>query len=447
MASFISKQSSLLKQIFSRNMLICIFTGFSSGLPLYILVSLLPVWLKKEGVDLKTLGFFTLVTLPFTWKFLWSPFMDRFVPPFLGRRRGWMLITQLLLLISLGLFGFLDPQTNLGLQTIAALAALVAFFSASQDIVLDAFRREILPDEELGLGNSIHVNAYRIAGLVPGSLSLILADHFDWQTVFMITALFMLPGLFLTLVLSTEPKIALKKHRSLKENVIEPFQEFFGRKGLWQALGILAFIFLYKLGDSMATALISPFYLDMGFSMTQIGLVVKNASLWPMVVASIFGGVVMLKIGINRALWLFGVVQITTILGFAWLAHLGPFTEVDSFALFALTIVVAAEYIGIGLGTAAFVAFMARETNPLYTATQLALFTSLAALPRATFNSFAGVLIQSMGYYDYFWFCFLLAIPGMLCLYWVAPWNAELNTESMAEFKKEDEKIIKPKNN
>ncbi|WP_406812590.1 AmpG family muropeptide MFS transporter [Histophilus somni] len=423
------KSNSILQQIFSRNMLICVFTGFSSGLPFYIIISLLPLWLRKERVDLETLGYFTATTLPFTWKFLWSPLLDRFIPPFLGRRRGWLLISQILLLISLALFGFLQPSSSFNLQLIAGIAVLVSFFSASQDIVLDAYRREILSDRELGLGNSIHVNAYRIAGLVPGSLSLILADYLPWKTVFLITALFMLPGIFMTLFLSKEPQIQLKNDRTLKENVIEPFKEFFTRKGTSSALGILAFIFLYKIGDSMATALISPFYLDMGYNMTQIGIVVKNSSLWPMLIASIVGGVIMLKIGINRALWLFGVVQIVTILGFAWLAKLGPFQEIDNFALISLSLVVAAEYIGIGLGTSAFVAFMARETNPLYTATQLALFTSFAALPRVTFNTQAGVLINYLGYYDYFWFCFWLAIPGMLCLFWVAPWNSKEDTQ------------------
>lgn len=415
--------SRLFSQIFSRNMLICIFTGFSSGLPFYIIISLLPLWMRSEKVDLETLGYFTVVTLPFSWKFLWAPLLDRFVPPFLGRRRGWMLISQVLLIASLASFAFLNPHSQFGLLLIAAMATLVSFFSASQDIVLDAYRREILPDNELGLGNSIHVNAYRVAGLIPGSLSLILVDYVDWKITFIVTALFMLPGIFMTLFLSHEPKIELKQQRTLKENVVEPFKEFFGRKGVLSALGILSFIFLYKLGDSMATALISPFYLDMGFSMTQIGVVVKNASLWPMIIAGIVGGIIMLKIGINRALWLFGFVQIITILGFAWLAKLGPFEQVDTFALFALTLVVVAEYIGIGLGTSAFVAFMARETNPLYTATQLALFTSLSALPRATLNTQSGALIQYFGYYDYFWFCFWLAVPGMLCLFWVAPWR------------------------
>lgn len=416
-------QQSLISQIFSRNMLICLFTGFSSGLPLYIIVSLLPVWLRSEQVDLETLGYFTAVTLPFTWKFLWSPLLDRYVPPFLGRRRGWMLISQVLLIVSLALFGFISPTDQQGLTIIAALAVLCSFFSANQDIVLDAFRREILSDAELGLGNSIHVNAYRISGLIPGSLSLILSDYMDWQSVFIITALFMLPGILMTLFLAKEPQISVNPNRSLRDYILKPFSEFFQRKGVASALMILAFIFLYKLGDSMATALISPFYLDMGYSRSDIGIIAKNASLWPMVAASIVGGIVMIKIGINRALWLFGFVQIVTILGFAWLAHHGRFEQIGLYEKVALSLVIAAEYIGVGLGTAAFVAFMARETNPLYTATQLALFTSLSALPRATLNTQAGAWINALGYYDYFWLCFWLAVPGMLCLFWVAPWN------------------------
>lgn len=417
-----SSSPSLIRQIFSRNMLICVFTGFSSGLPLYILVSLIPIWLRNQHIDLATIGLLTLTSLPYTWKFLWSPFLDRFSLP-LGRRRGWILVSQLGLILSLASFGFLQPTKTEHLTLVAILASLTAFLSATQDIVLDAYRREILTDNELGLGNSIHVNAYRIAGLIPGSLSLILSDHLPWDRVFIITALFMLPGIFMTLCLAKEPQVALRPNRTLRETVLEPFQEFFHRKGIMSALGILAFIFLYKLGDSMATALISPFYLDMGFSNTDIGIVVKNASLWPMIIAGIIGGIIMLKIGINKALWLFGLVQIITILGFAWLASHGRFEQINSYALISLTVVVAAEYIGIGLGTAAFVAFMARETNPIYTATQLALFTSLAALPRSLFNSQAGILIDYFGYYHYFWFCFWLAVPGMLCLIWVAPWR------------------------
>lgn len=412
--------TSLMQQIFSRNMLICVFTGFSSGLPLYILVSLIPYWLRTEHIDLKTIGLFTLIGLPYTWKFLWSPALDRFVLPFLGRRRGWTLILQLLLVLSLAGFAWLEPQQNI--STIAALATIVAFFSASQDIVLDAYRREILTDQELGLGNSIHVNAYRLAGLIPGSLSIFLTAYYSWQTVFIITALFMLPGILATLLIAREPQVTVQS-RSLKDNIINPFVEFYQRKGAKGMLTVLAFMCLYKLGDTMATALMTPFYVDMGYSSLDIALVAKNAGLWPMIIASLVGGIIMLKIGINRALWLFGFVQIITILGFAWLASFGKFTHIGTFELIALAIVVGGEYIGVGLGTSAFVAFMARETNPLYTATQLALFTSLAALPRSLISSSAGWLIEQLGYYHFYWLCFMLAIPGMLCLFWVAPYK------------------------
>src|SRR6266581_207181 len=304
--------------LFNRRMLICVFTGFSSGLPLYLLINLLPAWLRVEHVDLTAIGLFALVRFPFTWKFVWSPLVDRYALPVLGRRRGWMLLTQLLLFLSIPIFGTLQPQLNL--WTIAYLATAVAFFSATQDIVLDAYRREILPDAELGLGNSIHVQAYRISSLIPGALALILADHLPWRSVFAITALFMLPGVATTLLVR-EPSMAQPPPRTLGRAIIEPFQEFMARHGVREALLILAFIFLYKLGDSMATALATPFYLDMGFTKSEIGLIAKNAALWPSVVGGLLGGLWMVKIGINRALWLFGIVQLTSILGFAWLAY------------------------------------------------------------------------------------------------------------------------------
>jgi PAT family beta-lactamase induction signal transducer AmpG len=398
----------------NRRMLICIFTGFSSGLPLYILISLLPAWLRSEGVDLKSIGLFALIGLPFTWKFLWAPLFDRYIPP-LGRRRGWLLITQIALLLSIPVFGSLNPKLNL--WTIAYLATVVAFFSASQDIVLDAYRRELLPDVELGIGNAVHVNAYKIAGLVPGSLSLVLADHLPWSAVFTITALFMLPGLIMTILVS-EPQLKQGAPKTLQQAIVEPFHEFITRNG-WQSAGmILAFIFFYKLGDSMATALATPFYLDMGFSKTEIGLVAKNAGLWPSVIGGLLGGAWMVKLGINRALWIFGVVQMLAILGFAWLAVVGH-------SLFWLAVVIGVEAFGVGLGTAAFVAYIAHTTHPLYTATQFALFTSLAAVPRTFANAATGWLVESMGWVMFFLFCFVIALPGMLLLIKVAPWNGD----------------------
>ena len=402
----------------NKRMVICIFTGFSSGLPLYILISLLPAWLRSEGVNLKAIGLFALINLPFTWKFLWAPLFDRYIPP-LGRRRGWLLITQLLVLISIPIFGAFNPK--LDIWTIAYLASIVAFFSASQDIVLDAYRRELLLDTELGLGNVVHVNAYKIAGLVPGSLSLILADFLPWHSVFMITALFMLPGLAMTIFVK-EPALKTGAPRTLRAAVTEPFQEFMSRHGWQSALLVLAFIFFYKLGDSMATALATPFYLDMGFSKTEIGLIAKNAGLWPSVIGGLLGGVWMVKLGINRALWIFGTVQMLAILGFAWLAVMGH-------DLLVLGIVIGTEAFGVGLGTAAFVAYIAYTTHPLYTATQFALFTSLAAVPRTFANAATGYLVEDLGWRNFFIFCFLAAIPGMLLLFKVAPWNAQPNSE------------------
>lgn len=419
-------QSSTLRQIFSRNMLICIFTGFTSGLPLYFLINLIPAWLRSEHIDLKTIGLMALIGLPFTWKFIWSPVMDAVRLPFLGRRRGWMLVTQISLLLALAAYAFLNPHQHL--PVIIGLSAVVAFFSASQDIVLDAFRREILPDEELGLGNSIHVNAYRIAALVPGSLSLILADRMPWGNVFIITALFMLPGLLMTLFLAKEPDLPPAAPRTLVQTVVEPFQEFFSRKGTKQAALVLLFIFLYKLGDSMATSLATPFYLDMGFSKTDIGLIAKNAGLWPAVIAGILGGIWMLKLGINKALWLFGVVQVVTILGFVWLAGFGRFDTITLTEQMMLAGVIGAEAVGVGLGTAAFVSYMARETNPAFTATQLALFTSLSAVPRTFINATTGYLIEWLGYVHFFWLCFILALPGMFLLLKVAPWGGDKPT-------------------
>jgi PAT family beta-lactamase induction signal transducer AmpG len=325
-----------------------------------------------------------------------------------------MLVSQVLLLVSIAALGTLDPQQQL--WPIAWLCLGIAFLSATQDIVLDAYRRQILPDNELGLGNSIHVNAYRIAGLVPGSLSLILADNMAWDTVFIITASFMSVGILLTLSIQEPPGVP-NSPRSIKDAVVAPFAEFFSRQGTQQALLILAFMLLYKLGDSMATALATPFYLDMGYSKTEIGLVAKQAALWPVIIGGMLGGVLMLKIGINRALWLFGFVQIISILGFAVLARIGE-------GLWLLGLVIGFEYLGVGLGTAAFVAFIARTTNPAFAATQLALFTALTAIPRTVASAATGIIVDTMGWESFFYLCTLMAIPGMLLLVKVAPWHS-----------------------
>jgi MFS transporter, PAT family, beta-lactamase induction signal transducer AmpG len=407
------------QQLFTRRMLICVFTGFASGLPLYLLLNLVPAWLRTEHIDLKVIGAFALIQFPYTWKFLWAPLLDRYAVPAIGRRRGWMLLTQGALLVVIAVLGGFSPQNDL--RVIVLLTTLLAFLSATLDIALDAYRRELLFDNELGLGNAVHVNAYRISGLIPGSLALILADHLPWDMVFMITALFMLPGMVMTLLVQ-EPHRA-ESPKTLRDAVVEPFHEFITRKSWQSALTILAFLFFYKLGDSLCTALATPFYLDMGFSKSQIGLIAKNAGLWPAVIGALLGGIWMLKIGINRALWLFGAVQMVSIFGFYWLALQGTQAEVTALHLAQLAIVIGLEAFGVGLGTAAFVAYIAHTTHPAYTATQFALFTSLAAVPRTFVNATAGWLADQIGWNGFFLLCAVLAMPGMLLLLIVAPWG------------------------
>lgn len=400
------------QSIFNRRTLICVFTGFASGMPLYVLFQLLPAFLSKQGVSIKEIGLFALVTFPYTWKFIWSPLMDRFTPLPLGRRRSWMLLTQLALLVSIATLGFLDATRSIGM--VAFVAWLVAFFSASQDIVLDAYRRELLPDSELGWGNSVHVQAYRISGLVPGALGLILADHLPWQQVFPIIAAFMLIGVAMTLFVH-EPLAQLSAPATLRSAIVEPFREFVSRNNWRMALMILSFMFLYKLGDSMATALSTPFYIDLGFSLSEIGVVAKTSALWASIVGGVLGGLWMIRIGINRALWLFGIVQVVTILGFAWLAVAGA-------NLWLLAIVISLEYLGVGLGTAAFTAFIARETSMAFAATQFALFTALSALPRTFANATTGYIVDAIGWTHFYLLCAVLALPGMLLLIKIAPW-------------------------
>ena len=397
-------------------MLVCVSLGFASGLPLFIIYNLLSAWLRASGVDLKAIGLFALVGFPYTWKFVWSPLMDRFSVPGvarLGRRRSWMLVTQILNLGVVFAVGQFDPKTELSI--VVALVATLAFLSASQDIVIDAYRREYLPDEEQGSGTAIFVNAYKLSTLVPGSLALILSDHLPWGTVFLITALFMLPGIITTLIVG-EPTTQGAPPKNLREAVVLPFREFVQRRGWNYALLILLFIFLYKLGDSMATALATPFYIDLGFTRTQIGLVAKNAGLWASLAGGLLGAIWLAQTGVNKGLWVFGVLQLIAILGFALLAKMG-------LNVWVLGWVIGAEAFAVGLGTAAFTAFIAQTTDPRYTATQFALFTSLSAVPRTFINATTGFIVAETGWFDFFLICFVLGIPGMLLLPKVAPWS------------------------
>lgn len=404
------------RSLLNGRMLAILFLGFSSGLPLFTMLYLMQAWLAKSGVDIKALGLFALVGFPYTFKFLWAPFMDRFSVGKLGRRRGWMALTQLALFLTIGGIGMMDPHTQLGWILVAS--GCMTFLSASQDVVIDAFRREVLADHEQGLGAAVVVNAYKAAGLIPSALGLVLADSMPWQSVFWIVAAFMLPGLLCTLAVN-EPQVYGAPPRNLREAVVEPFREFIARDGWRQALIIVAFMLLYKIGDSMATALATKFYLDLGFTTTQIGLAANATGLWASLAGGVVGGIWMVKIGINRALWVFGALQAVAILGFAWLAQVGPNT-------FLLSAVIGFEsFASLGLGGAALVAFLSRSTDPRYTATQYALFSSLAAVPRTFINSSVGFIVAQTGWFAFFIVCFALAFPAMMMLPKIAPWNAK----------------------
>ncbi|MCB1604398.1 MAG: AmpG family muropeptide MFS transporter [Gammaproteobacteria bacterium] len=397
-----------------KKIFIATLLGMSSGLPLYVLYQTIPAWLKDAGVDLSDIGLFQLIGIPYTIKFLWAPLLDRYRFPFLGQRRSWMFVTQLLLILSIASIGFFSPQNQI--STIVMLTVIMTTFSATQDIVIDAYRRELLSDEELGAGNAWFVNAYRFSSLVPGSLALVLADRIDWQYVFPIVALFMLVGLVTTLFIP-EHDIKHDNNKTLAQSIVEPLAEYFSRFSYKHGILILVFLMLYKLGDSMATALSTPFYLDMGYSKTVLGTVVKAAALWSTVAGAFIAGIVMRKISLNKSLWLFGFFQMLTILGFAWLSQLQNPSNT------ALFIVVSLEYLGVGMGTVAVISFMFKISNKSFAAAQIALFTAITAVPRTFINASTGYIIERVGYFDFFLICTACAIPGMLLLFVIAPWK------------------------
>jgi PAT family beta-lactamase induction signal transducer AmpG len=405
-----ARRPTMLKTIFSSRMLVAFIMGFSCGLPLLLTLSVLQAWMKEEGVDLTVIGMMTLVGLPYTLKFLWAPFLDRFTLPLFGRRRGWLLVTQLALMGSIVGLGNTDPVSNPWVVAFAAF--LVTFFSASQDIVVDAYRREDLSDEELGLGSSLYINGYRIGMLLASGGGLIMADHMPFSMVYAVMAAAMLPGI-LTTLLAPEPRTTMGTPETMKDAVIDPLVEYFSRNG---ALWILAFVLLYKIGDTMASAITTPFYLELGFSKTEIGAVVKLFGFWATVIGSLIGGVLMIRLGINHSLWIFGLLQALSTAGFAFLARVG-------YSVPTLSGVIGFENFSSGMGTAAFVAFMASITNKKFTATQYALLTSLMGVPRVVASAPTGFLAKHLGWETFFIFCTLIAIPGMLLLFKFASWT------------------------
>ncbi|MEA3347742.1 MAG: AmpG family muropeptide MFS transporter, partial [Pseudomonadota bacterium] len=373
-------------------MLVSLLMGFACGLPLLLTISILQAWMKEAGVDIKVIGLFSLVGLPYTLKFLWAPVMDRFTLPFLGRRRGWLLLFQLTLMLAIAVLGLTNPLASPLLVALAAF--MVTFFSASQDIVVDAYRREDLSDLELGLGSSLYVNGYRVGMLLAGSGGLIMADHLSYRSVYLLLAAAMLVGV-ITTCLCREPEHSHGTPSTFKEAVVGPFVDYFSRRG---ALLLLVFILFYKIGDQMASTMTMPFYLDLGFTKTEIGTVVKLFGFWATIGGGLLGGVILLRLGIYRSLWIFGILQAISTAGFALLANVGG-------GLSLLAAVIAFENLSGGMGTAAYVAYMASLTNKKFTATQYALLSSLMGIPRVLASAPTGFVVSALGWSSFFIFC------------------------------------------
>lgn len=410
----------MLNKIFSYRQLFIFIHGLSSGLPLLLTLGTLQAWMTDANVDLGTIGLISSVTLPYSLKFLWSPLLDRFVWPFLGRRKGWILVAQLAVAASIALLAMLNPANNIWFFSLAAL--LITFFSATQDTLIDAYRREILPHEELGFGSSMYIGAYRVGMLLSGALALKLADHWDdtmgldaWRSVYLLMALIMVIIALISIFAPREDTADIAP-KSLREAVVGPLKDFFKRDGVWT---ILAFILLYKLGDQMASTMTTPFILQKGYTKSELADIAKIFGMAATIGGGFLGGILMMRIDIYKSLWIFGALQAISTFGFAILAMVPN-------SLSILASVIAFENLAGGMGTAAYVAYMANLTNKKYTATQYALLTSLMALPRTLFSAPTGYLAQYAGWVNFFVICTVIALPGMLLLLKVAPWNAKV---------------------
>lgn len=394
----------------NRRVLALLGLGFSSGLPLALTSSTLQAWMASEKVDLRLIGIFSLVGLPYTIKVLWAPFMDRYTVPWLGRRRGWILVTQLLLAAAIVALGFSSPVSMPWL--VALLAVTIAFFSASQDIVVDAYRADVLHEHELGAGAATTVVGYRLAMLTSGALALILSDHVEWRFVYCLMAGFMLFSMAFTLW-APEPTEKVIPPKNLREAVWEPLASYFRRSG---AIEMLLFIMVYKMGDAIAAAMTTPFLLDLGFTRTDVGTVNKAFGLVSTILGTLAGGGIIAKIGVNRSLWVFAFLQAGSNLTFTCLAWVGK-----SYAVMVAAIGI--ENICGGMGTAAFIAFLMSLCDKRFTATQYALLTSIMAVTRVLAGTPTGFMASALGWPMFYAVSVLGALPGILLLPRFAPWG------------------------
>ena len=386
--------------------------GFSSGLPLLLTLSTLSYWLAKDGVSKTSIGLFALVGTPYSFKFLWAPFLDQIRPPILGRRRGWALIIQLALAFAILAMGMTDPAVGPWWTALAVL--VVAFLSASQDIVIDAYRIEILPEALQGAGAAATQVGYRFGLLAAGAGAVALADFVAWHWVFAGLALLMAVGM-VTMLLAPEPAMpaTIQRHslaRRLEMGVIEPFVDFLGRRG-WFV--ILLFVLLYKFGEAVSGTMATPFYVELGFTGVEIAEITKVFGIVASLAGTLAGGLMVARVGIMRALLLGGVLQAVGTLLFAVLAYQGH-------DRLWLAIVVGSDNFVGGLGSAAFVAYLSALCNVAFTGTQYALLTSFMAWGRTLLSSGSGWLAVRLGWPVFFIASTGLAVPGLLLLLWLS---------------------------
>ena len=394
-----------LKSLANRRVVAVFFLGFASGLPLALTGGTLQAWMAVEGVDLKTIGLFSLVGLPYVFKFFWAPLLDRYALPFLGRRRGWILGTQLALMVLIVMLGFTSPKDTPLL--VALIALILTFTSASQDIVIDAYRTDVLREKERGLGAAVSVTGYRIAMLASGALALILAGPLGWRITYLLMAGLMLIGTMAT-VFGPEPEETVRPPESLKEAISGPLTEFFSRPAAW---AFLALIILYKIGDAFAGSLTTAFLIrGPGFSIGEVGAINKGLGLMATIFGALYGGVMLARLGLYRSLMIFGILQAISNLSFMVLAYAGKVYSI-------MVAAIAFENLAGGMGTAAFVAFLMALCDHRYTATQFALLSALASLGRIFVGPPSGYLSHEVGWIVFFFVTFLAALPGLALLY------------------------------
>jgi PAT family beta-lactamase induction signal transducer AmpG len=406
------EKSSAIRAFTQPKMAALLFLGFSSGLPFYLTSTTLQAWMTKANVDLTTIGIFSLVGLPYSLKFIWSPLLDRYVPPFLGRRRGWLVITQVMLLLGIAAMSLHDPR--LGLQALAVNAIFIAFFSATQDVAGDAYRTDVLHHREMGAGAATWVLGYRIALIVTGSLAFVLADRMPWPTVYLLLSLLMLVGVIASF-LAPEPLLDDAPPTSLADAVVLPFREFFTRSGVFRGFLVLLFIVLYKYSDSLVTVMGTPFLLQAGYTQTEIGVIRGGAGLISTIVGVIAGGALLAKIGTNKTLWIVAVLQAVSNLGY----YLLSISEQSRSWLLGVIVV---ENFIMGLATAALLAFLMMMCNKRFSATQFALLSSLVAASRDLLTAPSGGVAEATGWPSFFLITVAAGIPAMMMLPFIAPW-------------------------